>query len=146
MTAQRGHIYTNLKRPYNILNDVVILLQISSVYEILLPHNHYPRRVSMSNSKMQQGEFCWNELMTSDTNKAEKFYSGLLGWEFQKHDMGKMVYTMISKGDKHIGGMMQVPEEQKNHIPSHWMSYISVDDVDDIAKKAQTLGQKLPSL
>jgi uncharacterized protein len=96
--------------------------------------------MSDNNYNMPQGVFCWNELMTTDTNKAEKFYNALLGWKYQKNDMGNMVYTMVTQGDTTIGGMLQVPEDKKGHIPSHWMSYIAVDNVDDIAKKAESLG------
>ena len=31
--------------------------------------------------KPAQGTFCWNELMTRDTDKAGKFYAELIGWE-----------------------------------------------------------------
>jgi len=99
----------------------------------------------MSDNKMKPtaGEFCWNELMTSDTKKAKDFYTALLGWTTQTHDMGHMTYTMFMNGDKGIGGMMQIPKEQSDHVPPHWMSYISVEDVEKTLEKAKSLGAEV---
>jgi hypothetical protein len=95
----------------------------------------------MSNATQPQvGEFCWNELMTPDTKKAQAFYSSLLGWTTQEHDIGEMTYTMFMSGDKGIAGMMQTPKDQTTQIPPHWMSYICVADVEDTLTKAKSLG------
>jgi len=93
-----------------------------------------------TNDKPAFGEFCWNELMTSDTRKAQAFYSSLLGWTTQEHDMGEMTYTMFMAGDKSVGGMLQIPKDKRDKIPPHWMSYISVKDVEETLKKAKDLG------
>ncbi|MGB6976324.1 MAG: VOC family protein [Gammaproteobacteria bacterium] len=89
------------------------------------------------------GEFCWNELMTSDPKKAKEFYSALFGWESHDIDMGNAVYTMFKSGAKDIAGMMQIPQGQQNQIPPHWMSYVSVDNLDAMVAKAKTLGAKI---
>ena len=94
----------------------------------------------------QTGEFCWNELMTSNAAKAKEFYGALFGWECTDMDMGKMTYTLFkhkSSEEKGIGGMMQIPADQTGKIPPHWLSYISVEDVDASLKKAQSLGAKV---
>ncbi|MBI2707540.1 MAG: VOC family protein [Proteobacteria bacterium] len=93
-----------------------------------------------SATQPQVGEFCWNELMTSDTKKAQAFYTALLGWTTQEHDMGDKTYTMFMSGDKGMGGMMQTPKDQANQIPPHWMSYICVADVEKTLEKAKSLG------
>lgn len=94
----------------------------------------------MSNAIPQSGEFCWNELMTPDTHKAQAFYTALLGWTTQVHNMGETNYTMFMAGDKAIGGMLQTPKEKADHIPPHWMSYICVENVEKILEKAKALG------
>lgn len=101
----------------------------------------------MSKDMPKQGDFCWNELITGDTQAAGKFYADLFGWEHETHQMGEMSYTLFKNGDKQIGGMMQTPDEQKDQIPPHWMSYIAVDSVDMAVKKAVSLGAvvKVPS-
>ena len=89
----------------------------------------------------KHGSFCWNELITSDTGKAGEFYSKLLGWSQAPFD-GPMPYTMFKTGEKSEGGMMGKTPEMGD-IPSHWMSYITVDDVDASAKQAEELGGKI---
>ena len=92
------------------------------------------------NSKPQVGTFCWNELMTLDTNKAQSFYGDLFGWTTQTHDMGDMTYTMFMSGDKGLGGMMQIPTDMAAQVPPHWMSYICVDEIEATLAKAVQLG------
>ena len=87
----------------------------------------------------QEGEFCWNELMTTNTAKAKEFYSGLFGWECEESQVGPVTYTLFKSKDKNFGGMMATPEA---HIPSHWMSYINVKEVKESLKKAESLGGK----
>ena len=49
---------------------------------------------------MNVGEFCWNELMTSDTKKAQEFYQDVFGWTSKKLDMGKFHIPCSCKGIK----------------------------------------------
>ncbi len=94
----------------------------------------------MASNDMQEGAFCWNELMTSDTDKSKKFYGELFGWSFEDHDMGNMTYTMLKNKDTDVGGLLRVPKEHEHEIPSHWMSYVLVADVDASSQKAKSLG------
>lgn len=94
----------------------------------------------MSKTMPKQGEFCWNELMTTDVHKAKEFYKKLFGWEYQEHDVDGMKYTMIKAGEKEGGGMMNIPADQQGKIPPHWMSYVYVDDIDKSLTAAQSLG------
>lgn len=97
----------------------------------------------MSEEKPATGMFCWNELMTRDTESAGKFYSELLGWKPTAGAMPGMNYTLMKVGDKDAGGMMAMPAEVPEQVPSHWMSYITVEDVDALAKKTTKLGGQL---
>ena len=99
----------------------------------------------MSNP-VKEGEFCWNELMTPNVSKSKEFYSALFGWEIQDHPMGHVTYTMLKKGDKDVGGLMQIPQGQEDQIPPHWMSYIYVNDVNDTIEKAKKLGANIKQL
>ena len=94
----------------------------------------------MSDEKSPVGTFCWNELMTRDIDAAKKFYSELIGWNCADAGMPGMDYTMLKLGDKNAGGMMAMPDEVPKEVPSHWMTYITVDDVDAAAKKTTELG------
>ena len=47
---------------------------------------------------------------------------------------------MLKAGDKDAGGMMKMPSDMPAGVPSHWMAYIAVDDVDGAAAKVMELG------
>ncbi len=87
-------------------------------------------------------EFCWNELMTPNTKMAKEFYESLLGWKSIDHDMGDKTYTVFTSGHKEVCGMLQTPKD-KTHVPPHWMSYICVESIDHMLKKAQSLEAKI---
>jgi predicted enzyme related to lactoylglutathione lyase len=77
------------------------------------------------------GTFVWNELVSRDVEAAKKFYSALLGWEFQGMDMGPMgTYWLIQAGGAMAGGLMNMPPDAPKHVPSHWMPYVAVPDAD----------------
>jgi len=84
------------------------------------------------------GTFCWPELMTTDLAAAKKFYSGLFGWTPNDAPMPDgNAYTMIELGGQTIGGMYS---SHKEEIPPHWNLYIAVNDADEAAKRAASVG------
>ena len=97
----------------------------------------------MSDEKAIQGTFCWNELMTRDLGAAKKFYSEVVGWEIVDSGMPGMDYNLLKASGKDCGGMMAMPKEVPDMVPSHWMAYITVDDVDAVAKKVTAAGGQL---
>ena len=92
---------------------------------------------------LENGEFCWNELMTSDTGQAKEFYGQLFGWASQDLPMKDMTYTIFKKGEKGIGGMLQIPAQEQGKIPPRWLSYIMVANLDEMIIKAETLGAQV---
>jgi predicted enzyme related to lactoylglutathione lyase len=89
----------------------------------------------------KHGAFSWCELMTTDAEAATKFYSALFGWSVEKMPMEDMTYTVLKAGEEGIGGIMPMPADAQG-VPPHWGVYVTVDDVDAIAKKAEELGAK----
>jgi predicted enzyme related to lactoylglutathione lyase len=90
------------------------------------------------------GTFCWNELMTPDTEAAGTFYAKLFGWTSETMDMGGgRVYTVWKQGEKSAGGMMKIEGPQMQGVPPHWLSYVTVDNVDAATSKAEGLGAKV---
>ena len=78
--------------------------------------------------------------MTKDPDAATAFYKELFGWTTKDQDMGNgITYRMISSGDDGLGGIMALGSEHAD-VPSHWSSYISVEDVDKTCEKAKELG------
>jgi|APTNR8051073442_1049403.scaffolds.fasta_scaffold24711_2 hypothetical protein len=95
------------------------------------------------------GTFVWNELMTSDVDRAEAFYGALLGWRFERVNATNPrqpatpdgpSYTLIRAGDRENGGMMSLDDAGMAGLPSHWTSYIAVDDVDAAVRETERLG------
>lgn len=72
------------------------------------------------------GKFVWFEHACPDTSAAASFYERLLGWHIETMPVGDQVYKMIKNGDDAIGGLRTATPG----IPSHWISYLSVPDVD----------------
>lgn len=91
------------------------------------------------------GNFCWFECGSTDAAKAKSFYTQLFGWKSADFPMpGDCgVYTVFQVGDEDIAGLYALTGPQFQGVPSHWMTYVAVDDVDDSAKRATALGAKL---
>ena len=90
----------------------------------------------------EPGTFCWVDLATPDPKGAKAFYSGLFGWDLEDMPAGEAgTYTMASLGGLHVGALYQLPRERAERgEPPHWMSYVSVEDVDETARRAGELG------
>ena len=85
------------------------------------------------------GEFSWNELISNDTAGAKAFYTSLFGWQTEAFQ-GGTDYTLFKQGENMVGGLLQCP---KPGVPSHWLPYVTVDDVDATAAQAKSLGAQV---
>jgi predicted enzyme related to lactoylglutathione lyase len=88
----------------------------------------------------QNGHFIWYDLMSKDPKASEEFYAKVVGWNYQDYPMQDFTYRMIAHGENQLGGIMPLKEEEET--PSHWISYLTVPDVDATVKKAEELGGK----
>jgi len=105
------------------------------------PHNiNQGAIMSEKNQGPKPGDFCWNELVTTNVPAAKKFYSGLLGWKTRPFNKGLVDYTVIQKGKMGMGGMMKCPVPGN---PAQWIPYMLVADVDATVKKAVKLRGKV---
>jgi len=88
-------------------------------------------------------EFSWHELTTSDAVAALSFYGELFGWtELRKHDMGPMgIYHLVGIQGVESIGMFKITGDKP--MPTQWMCYAHVADVDKSANAAKTSGGKL---
>ena len=88
------------------------------------------------------GTFCWVDLGTFDAGAAKIFYGDIFGWKAVDTPAGEgNVYTMLMLNDKPVAALYEMNEAMKNmNVPSSWMSYVSVDNVDDIMAKVPGLG------
>jgi predicted enzyme related to lactoylglutathione lyase len=93
----------------------------------------------MANSK---SPFVWYELMSTDVKGGKDFYTKVVGWGTE--EMQGMDYTLFKAADGSAGGVMVLPEQAKAMgVPTHWMGYIAVDDVDASAEKVKKLGGQI---
>jgi hypothetical protein len=86
------------------------------------------------------GLLSWNDLNTRDPEKAQAFYSALLGWEFMARADATMPYWVIEVDGEGQGGMMPMPEMVAAEVPSFWMPYFGSGDVATDVAKATELG------
>ena len=87
----------------------------------------------------EPGTLTWVELTTSDTAKAQAFYTEVFGWDVENSE-GEMPYTEFKLGDKSVAGMMAQPADMPAGIPSYWMPYFQVVDPDTTANEAKAAG------
>jgi uncharacterized protein len=90
----------------------------------------------------ETGKFCWADLVTTDPDAAKGFYSSLFGWDIEDMpipDGG--TYSMAKVKGRYVGALSaQMDQERSQGIPPHWNVYVSVDDVDTFAKRAEAAG------
>jgi predicted enzyme related to lactoylglutathione lyase len=84
------------------------------------------------------GKFVWYEYASPDEKQARAFYEPLLNWHVEKVPMGAEPYPLIMLGEDGIGGLTASAKGER----AHWISYLSVDDVDARHAKALAAGGK----
>jgi uncharacterized protein len=91
------------------------------------------------------GTFSWAELATTDQKAGVAFYRALFGWDLKEQDMGpEGVYSMfLLRGQEVAAAASLRPEERQQGIPPHWNMYVTVANVDEAVKRAESLGGKV---
>jgi uncharacterized protein len=88
----------------------------------------------------QHGVPSWFENYTTDVDRATKFYTDLFGWTAEVMKMPEMNYTTFKLGNEPpIAGMMAITPEMGD-MPSHWLTYFTVNDVDAAMREATAMG------
>jgi predicted enzyme related to lactoylglutathione lyase len=82
------------------------------------------------------GAWCWNELSTTDVERARSFYGDLLGWEFETSPSGYA--TIVCAGGRNGGIRPQSERELGN--PASWIPYFTVESADETCRAAEGLG------
>ncbi|WP_159765831.1 VOC family protein [Streptomyces sp. HM190] len=82
------------------------------------------------------GTLGWVELLTRAPEGAESFYTSVFGWTVH----ASAHYTQWGIGGAEFGGMVTMDETFPHEVPSHWLSYFAVEDVDDTARIAVDAG------
>lgn len=93
--------------------------------------------------KTNVGRVVWHDLMTNDVPKAMHFYAELFGWTYQIEHSSDFVWKsgegdyplIFANGEAH-GGLVEI----KKDLPSHWVAYVEVENVDAVTANAKTIG------
>jgi uncharacterized protein len=88
----------------------------------------------------EPGKFVWHDLTTDDPAASKKFYAALLGWEYVDTTVLGRPYTVARIGKTAVGGIHAPRPDSSGKTPAHWLSYISVADVDASVDKAKAAG------
>lgn len=95
----------------------------------------------MANFEMPKaGDICWRELRTKNLPAAIEFYSKLFGWELPQTKVTPMDYKEIVINGTAHGGMMSMEGEDWGELPSHWATYVAVDNADETLAKITANG------
>ena len=89
------------------------------------------------------GKVWWNELNTRDTEGAKAYYGSVCGWSFDTMPMqdGSGDYIVAKIGDDMVCGIFDLSlVPGLDEVPSHWMTYFAVDDVDVAASETEAAG------
>jgi uncharacterized protein len=80
------------------------------------------------------GEPVHYEISATDPDRAQRFWSGVFGWEFGASAMPDMEYRMAQVGENAGAAIMNMGE------PGHPNVYLSTDDIDAAVAKVRELG------
>ena len=82
------------------------------------------------------GCLTWNELSTTDVERAKSFYADLFGWSYDDVGTAEMPYATIRNGDRMNGGIRPLGEqEQQIGRVARWMPYFTSAALDDSVAK-----------
>jgi predicted enzyme related to lactoylglutathione lyase len=92
--------------------------------------------------RYEPGTFCWVDLATTDPAGAKAFYGELFGWEAEDMPAGEAgTYTMLRLDGDEVCALYELDAGRREQgIPSHWLSYVSVEDADATASRTCELG------
>jgi uncharacterized protein len=110
-----------------------------AVFQLWEPKAHIGVKI-----RNEPNTLCWSELTTRDTKAAEAFYTQMFGWT-PRHSgpESPMQYTEFSVNGQPAVGMMAMPPNMPPQVPSYWMPYFQVTDLDASTAKAKSLGGNL---
>jgi len=86
------------------------------------------------------GAMSWNEPGCRDVDAATAFYTRLLEWGADVQEHGGFAYTVATVDGTANGGIYDATGILPDGVPSFWLAWFTVTDVDEIAALARSLG------
>lgn len=100
----------------------------------------------MTGSAPAHGTFTWTDLVSPDLEASKAFYAGLFGWTAAPlPDHPASDYTLFTLDGARVAGLVPMsPGMKAQGVPSRWVSYVLVDDVDAVVARVEALGGTVP--
>lgn len=86
----------------------------------------------------EPGSLCWNELVTSNRDRAAAFYGALFGWSSRTYQLGPLAYTEFRSGAGRVAGLTEM-----SGIEPYWSVSFAVVDADETAALVCELGGRV---
>jgi predicted enzyme related to lactoylglutathione lyase len=88
---------------------------------------------------MAHGEYNHIEIPVDDAERAQRFYSGVLGWEFRTME-GYEDYWLYRSGPGELGGGLGMRGRTAGDV---LRNYVTVDSLDDALANVESLGGRI---
>jgi len=86
--------------------------------------------------------FSWGELSARGLEKALPFYEKVFGWASKSTGDDTLPYTELQVDGQSIAGAIEMNPMVPAEMPSYWLTYFGVDDVDRAFKTAIDAGAR----
>jgi predicted enzyme related to lactoylglutathione lyase len=93
----------------------------------------------------KEGMFCWQELISTDSEASKAFYCDLFAWTAEDLELGDVgTYTVFSSEGSRVAALRQVSETEKAAGGfSHWVTYLYVRSLSGALERLVKNGAKL---
>jgi predicted enzyme related to lactoylglutathione lyase len=89
----------------------------------------------------EPGSVAWNELNVRDVPAATAFYDALFGWATSPMDPGQADgYQLVHVAGRPVAGVMAMGDFFPPEVPTNWMTYFAVADLDDTVASCTAAG------
>lgn len=90
------------------------------------------------NDAASHGNFVWCDLSSYEPDRAKAFYRKLFGWRYRRTQQPDGApYFIAYAGKKEVAGIFEMPAKFRDMgLPSFWMPYISVDNLERACETA----------
>ncbi len=91
----------------------------------------------------ENGKIVWTDLTVPNAEEIRDFYQSVVGWSNDPLSMGDYDdYCMKSESGDVVTGICHARDSNRT-MPSQWIIYVQVPNVNESAKKATELGGKV---
>lgn len=94
---------------------------------------------------MAHGDFVWCDLSTFRSEVTKNFYTVVVGWDYVRdRQPNGDPYFIAASRNRQQAGLFDMPAKFREiGLPSFWMSYIEVSNIEDTVARAEEFGGKI---